>query len=156
LAQEGIRVTTVSPGVMRTGSHLNATFKGRHAEEFDWFALGMNFPVQAMGADKAARRIVEACRAGQPSVILTLPARVAVAANALAPNLTARVLAFINRRILPQPAPQAEGDELKTGWESRSPEVTPEWKTALADAANARFNGGANNGHGNGHGHGLN
>ena len=150
LAHEGIRVTTVSPGVLRTGSHLNATFKGRHAEEFDWFAAGMNLPVQAMGADKAARRIVEACRIGQPSVILTLPARLMVAANALAPNLTARVLEFINNRILPQPAPRgAEGDALKTGWESRSPEVTPAWKTALADEANARFNGGLNNGHGN-------
>ncbi len=159
LAQEGIRVTTVSPGVLRTGSHLNATFKGRHAEEFDWFALGMNLPVQAMDAAKAARRIVQACRVGQPSVILTLPARVAHAANALAPNLTARVLAFINRRVLPQATSPREGDELKTGWESRSPELTPEWKTALADAANARFNGGANNGHGkgrSGNGHELN
>ncbi|MBV9127542.1 MAG: SDR family NAD(P)-dependent oxidoreductase [Verrucomicrobia bacterium] len=148
LAHEGVRVTTVSPGVLRTGSHLNATFKGRHAEEFDWFSLGMNFPVQAMGADKAARRIVEAARRGQPSVILTLPARMAVAANALAPNLTARVLAFVNDHLLPQPASShAEGDTLKTGWESRSPAVTPEWKTALADEANARLNGGLNNGH---------
>ncbi len=159
LAREGVRVTTVSPGVLRTGSHLNATFKGRHAEEFDWFAAGMNLPVQAMGAEKAARRIVAACRAGQPSVILTLPARLVVAAQALAPNLTARVLAFVNERILPAPAAAAEGDELKTGWESRSPEVTPEWKTALADAANARLNGGAQNGHdqpGRPNGHGLN
>ncbi len=159
LAKEGVRVTTVSPGVLRTGSHLNATFKGRHAEEFDWFAAGMNLPVQAMGAEKAARRIVSACRAGQPSVILTLPARLVVAANALAPNLTARVLAFVNDHILPAATAPAEGDALKTGWESRSKEVTPEWKTALADAANARLNGGASNGHGEPkrpNGHGLN
>src|SRR5512145_3358087 len=37
LAREGIRVTTVCPGLMRTGSTYNAKFKGRHRQEFGWF-----------------------------------------------------------------------------------------------------------------------
>jgi short-subunit dehydrogenase len=35
--QFGIEVTTVVPGLMRTGSQLNAAFKGNHAAEAGWF-----------------------------------------------------------------------------------------------------------------------
>ena len=33
-----IYVTNVCPGMMRTGSPFNAWFKGRHRDEFAWFA----------------------------------------------------------------------------------------------------------------------
>src|SRR5436309_7591109 len=36
LAREGIYVTTVFPGLMRTGSHVNAQFKGKRRAEFTW------------------------------------------------------------------------------------------------------------------------
>ncbi len=39
LAKDGIYVTTVAPGLMRTGSHVNAMFKGQHRKEFAWFAI---------------------------------------------------------------------------------------------------------------------
>src|SRR5919202_1140006 len=39
LARDGIAVTTVVPGLMRTGSHVNAYFKGDQAKEFVWFSL---------------------------------------------------------------------------------------------------------------------
>ena len=38
LMKDKIAITTVSPGLMRTGSPFNAWFKGRHREEFAWFA----------------------------------------------------------------------------------------------------------------------
>src|SRR5438105_121458 len=38
LARDNIHVTTVAPGMMRTGSHVNARFKGKHDMEFAWFA----------------------------------------------------------------------------------------------------------------------
>lgn len=38
LGRAGIRVTTVAPGPMRTGSPRGAGFKGRHRDEFAWFA----------------------------------------------------------------------------------------------------------------------
>ena len=41
LAEDNILITTVYPGLMRTGSPVNAEFKGRHREEFAWFALMM-------------------------------------------------------------------------------------------------------------------
>ena len=40
LAKDRIKVTTVVPGLMRTGSHANAIFKGDHRKEYGWFSLG--------------------------------------------------------------------------------------------------------------------
>jgi NAD(P)-dependent dehydrogenase (short-subunit alcohol dehydrogenase family) len=37
LAKEGVLVTTAAPGLMRTGSPRNATFKGQHRAEYAWF-----------------------------------------------------------------------------------------------------------------------
>jgi NAD(P)-dependent dehydrogenase (short-subunit alcohol dehydrogenase family) len=35
-----VTVTTVVPGLMRTGSYLQARFTGQAGQEFTWFALG--------------------------------------------------------------------------------------------------------------------
>jgi len=40
LAKDHIPVTTIVPGLMRTGSHVNAFFKGQQNAEFTWFSLG--------------------------------------------------------------------------------------------------------------------
>ncbi|MBV8097744.1 MAG: SDR family oxidoreductase, partial [Verrucomicrobia bacterium] len=53
LSAENIFVTTVTPGLMRTGSHKNALFKGDHRKEFTWFSLGAANPLISMGADRA-------------------------------------------------------------------------------------------------------
>ncbi len=39
LAKDGIRVTTINPGLMRTGSPENATFVGAPAIEYAWFTI---------------------------------------------------------------------------------------------------------------------
>src|SRR5207248_1706106 len=64
LANYKIKVTTVVPGLMRTGSHLNAYFKSKHEQEFTWFSLGATMPLVAMNASRAARKIVSAIRRG--------------------------------------------------------------------------------------------
>jgi short-subunit dehydrogenase len=133
LARDRIFVTTVVPGLMRTGSHVNAQFKGEHDAEFAWFAAASGTPLISMGAERAARKIVAACRRGQSSLILTFAARLAVAGDALAPNFAGFIMKIINR-FLPQPV-EASGDELRTGWQSRSPNFPPRWVTRLADAA---------------------
>jgi len=117
LAAENIRVTTVAPGMMRTGSHVNARFKGNHAAEFAWFSFSNGLPLLSMSAERAADKIIAACRRGQPSLILTFGARLAIASNVIAPNLTGSAMKLANR-FLPSPA-TAEGDELRTGWQSR-------------------------------------
>jgi len=58
LARSGIRVTTVIPGLMRTGSPPNALFKGQHQREYAWFSVLDSLPVTSVGAEKAARQII--------------------------------------------------------------------------------------------------
>ena len=135
LAREGVRVTTVSPGLMRTGSHVSAKFKGQHAKEFDWFSTSDNFPLDSSGAESSARQIIEACRRGQPVLSFPLTTRLAEIGHAVFPNLTACVLELVNRWVLPAPGTGPDADELRAGEESRSLEVTPAWKTGLVDKA---------------------
>lgn len=138
LAHDRIYITTVWPGLMRTGSHVNAQFKGKHAEEFAWFALAIGLPGLSMKVERAAAKILSACRRGQPALTLTLPARAAIAANAVFPNLTARAMNVTNR-LLPN-ATDSSGDTLRSGGKSRSHKLTPTWLTWLADRAIPRTN----------------
>jgi NAD(P)-dependent dehydrogenase (short-subunit alcohol dehydrogenase family) len=102
LARHGIAVTTVVPGLMRTGSFVNALFKGRHREEYTWFSLLANLPVTSMAAGDAARRMVEAARRGDAELTLTVQAQAAARLQGLFPGLTADVLGLVNR-LLPGP-----------------------------------------------------
>jgi NAD(P)-dependent dehydrogenase (short-subunit alcohol dehydrogenase family) len=139
LGREGIHVTTVCPGLMRTGSHVNALFKGRQREEFTWFALSDSLPLSSMSGERAARRIVEACRYGEPHLTLTPQAVAATLAAALLPNLTARALQLVNR-LLPAPVEGGgDGDEMRPGWQSGS-RWAPSLLTRLADEAAVRNN----------------
>src|SRR5438105_11092018 len=136
LARDNIQVTTVAPGLMRTGSHVNAKFKGKHDAEFAWFSAGAGAPLISMDADRAARKIVAACRRGQPSLTLTFGARGAIAGNALFPNLTGYAMKIVNR-FLPDVADES-GAQSRAG--SELPRLTPEWMTRLADRATKKNN----------------
>jgi short-subunit dehydrogenase len=136
LARDNIHVTTVAPGLMRTGSHVNAKFKGRHDDEFAWFAASAGAPLISMNADRAARKILAACRRGQPSLTLTFAARKIVLGNALFPNLTGYLMKFVNR-LLPGTGGE-QGNESRAG--SEVPRRTPAWMTKLADRATQKNN----------------
>ena len=131
LARDNIHVTTVAPGMMRTGSHVNAKFKGNHDIEFAWFATSAGAPLISMNADRAARKILAACRRGQPSLTLTMAARGAIVGNALFPNLTGYMMKIINR-FLPGAAGEAGGESRAGAHVHR---LTPRWLTRLADRA---------------------
>jgi NAD(P)-dependent dehydrogenase (short-subunit alcohol dehydrogenase family) len=118
LARDNILVTTVCPGLMRTGSPFNAWFKGRYREEFAWFAIADSLPVISIDGRRAATKIVNAARHGDCELVVTWPARVAIAAAALAPHTFARAMQLVNRAL---PAPTgALGNESHSGWHSRS------------------------------------
>ena len=136
LARDNIHVTTVAPGLMRTGSHVNAKFKGRHDDEFAWFAASAGAPLISMNADRAARKILAACRRGQPSLTLTFAARKIVLGNALFPNLTGYLMKFVNR-LLPGTGGE-QGNESRAG--SEVPRRIPGWMTKLADRATQKNN----------------
>src|SRR5213594_2212968 len=136
LARDNIYVTTVAPGMMRTGSHVNAKFKGKHDIEFAWFAASAGAPLISMNADRAARKILAACRRGQPSLTLTFAARLQIVANALFPNLTGYLMKFVNRLL-----PESGGDEGKYSRAgSQLCRLTPKWLTRLADRATKKNN----------------
>lgn len=136
LARDGIRVTTVAPGLMRTGSHMNALTKGQHEKEFAWFAAAAG--VLSTSSRRAARRIVKACRYGEARVVLTSQARLLQAANALLPGVTAAGM-ILAVRFLPGPTGRV-GDQVKSGWESLSG-FAPSVLTRRADRAIPRNNG---------------
>mgnify|MGYP001424845944 CR=1 FL=1 len=103
MKKHGIYVITVVPGLMRTGSHLGAYFKGKHKAEFTWFSLGASMPVVAMDAEVAARQIVEATRRGTSEKILSWPAHLIVRIHGLIPGITTDMLGVINRLIPEDP-----------------------------------------------------
>jgi short-subunit dehydrogenase len=86
LATEGIHVTTVVPGLMRTGSHKNAFFRGEYKMEFAWFSLAAANPFASMSADRAARKIVNAIRNGKSEITITFAAWLLVVLQSLFPN----------------------------------------------------------------------
>ena len=132
LASAGIAVTTVSPGLMRTGSPVNAQVKGQHQAEYAWFAVADAMPGLSVAAERAADQILAACAHGDPELTITLPARGATLLNELAPALMARTMMLVTR-FLPGPT-GPEGDQLKQGKESES-RWAPSWATTLSDRA---------------------
>jgi NAD(P)-dependent dehydrogenase (short-subunit alcohol dehydrogenase family) len=134
LARYGVRVTTVTPGLMRTGSPYRAMFTGRSAKEFRWFLLASSLPVLSISSAHAARRIVEACRHGDASLIVPAYLRLPIAAQALAPGTVSR-LAGVVARLLPGPAPEREDGRLREGREVQAPERSPAYAVLTRRAA---------------------
>ncbi|MEV6196504.1 SDR family NAD(P)-dependent oxidoreductase [Streptomyces sp. NPDC051920] len=107
-AGDSLSVTTVHPGLMRTGSHLQAEFGGRSSREFAWFSALSGTPVVSMDADRAAERIVRALERRRTRLVLTPAARAASVAHGVAPATVTR-LSGLAARLLPAP-PSAQGD----------------------------------------------
>ena len=100
LAAEGVGVTTACPGLMQTGSARNATFKGRRRTEYALFATLDNLPGLSLRAHEAARRMIDALERGDAEPVIGGPARFLSLAQALAPQLTADLMA-LSVRFLP-------------------------------------------------------
>ena len=132
LAPHGIRVTTVCPGLMRTGSPMNAQVKGRHEAEYAWFAIADSLPGFSTSAVHAADQILKACAHGKAELTIGLQARAAAMLNAVAPSCLARMTALATR-VLPGPA-GSNGDFPKRGRESES-RWAPSVATTLTDRA---------------------
>lgn len=137
VAKDGIHVTTVCPGLMRTGSHYNALFKGRQQAELGMFALVGATPLSSISAERAARQILDAGRTRQPHLTISVQARTLALLNHVFPNLTGQIMALVSR-VLPGPT-AAAGDRNRSGWDSRSA-VVPSPVTVLADQATVANN----------------
>jgi NAD(P)-dependent dehydrogenase (short-subunit alcohol dehydrogenase family) len=137
LASENIVVTTVCPGLMRTGSPLNASFKGQHANEYSWFAISSSVPGITIAAERAASQIINACRRGDAELVITPQAKLAVLVRTLAPELFSEMMSLVDRA-LPRPGGM-EGDVARAG-RAAGPGWAPAPVLAPMQAAAARNN----------------
>jgi hypothetical protein len=103
---------------MRTGSPVNAMFKGQRPQEYAWFAISDSLPISSITPERAARQIIRACRYGDAELIITIQAKMAVLARTMAPELFADTMALINQ-LLPGPS-MSDGDEPRPGRENES------------------------------------
>ncbi|WP_066836008.1 SDR family NAD(P)-dependent oxidoreductase [Rufibacter ruber] len=132
LLKDGIYVTTVNPGLMRTGSARNAFLKGQNEKEYTAFALLDANPMISLAADNAARQIMDACRYGKAEVTLGLNAKLASLVHGLFPGVVTDLMGFVNAFL---PGPGGVGKETVRGYESetkltQSPLNAPNQKAA--------------------------
>jgi len=118
LVKDSIYVTTVCPGLMRTGSPRNAYFKGQNEKEYAWFKVGDSIPFLAMSAEQSAKEILDACRHGKAEVILSVPAQIGSILHGVVPGLFTEMMGLVNTW-LPEPGgigqQRAKGKDSETG-----------------------------------------
>jgi NAD(P)-dependent dehydrogenase (short-subunit alcohol dehydrogenase family) len=136
VANENVFVTTVYPGLMRTGSPRNANFKGKHRSEYAWFRVSDALPILSISSDRAARQIVNGCEWGVARLVLSLPARLGIRLHEIFPDFSMAMLAMAQRIL---PGPGGIGTERAKGRESNSL-VSRSFLTALDERAARRNN----------------
>lgn len=129
LAKDNIQVTTVCPGLMRTGSHVNAVFKGKNKLEYALFSIGDALPLASVKAETAAELIIEACRKGEAETVISIPAKFVSKINALLPELISEASGSVNRLL---PAAGGIGAQHALGKDSTS-FISPSLLTAAID-----------------------
>ena len=115
LRHKGIRVTTVCPGLMRTGGETHADFTGEIRKEKRWFDLAAKTPIIAASVTHSANRIYNAVAAGRAEITITPQAWLAARVAGLAPATTQYLASLANQLLLPAPA-EASSDQLDLGF----------------------------------------
>lgn len=136
LAKDGIQVTAVCPGVMRTGSPRKALFKGNYEAEYAWFKIGDSIPGLSISAEYAARQFIKACEYNDGFVVLGNQYKVIEKFSAIFPGLMADAMGFVNQHM---PAHISENTESREGANCES-FWTESWLTTLTDQAAQRNN----------------
>lgn len=122
LAADGVHVLTVVPGLMRTGSHVHATFEGDAEKEYAWFGASATAPLLTIDADRAAKRVVRAIVRGDSEVSFTPEARIAPFVKSLFPALFSDILGVVGK-LLPAPRGDLARDGLAVEAGSSSPVI---------------------------------
>ena len=130
LKRHNIKVTTVYPGLMRTGSPRNIDVKGQYEKEYAWFKISDSLPFVSMDVERAAGQIIKAMKEGSRTLTLSIPAKLAVAAHGIAPGVTITIFDFINS-LLPG---EEHGARSQKGYESES-RVSSSFLTKKTDEA---------------------
>lgn len=136
LARDNIFVTTACPGLMRTGSPVNALFKWQNEKEYAWFTIGDALPITSISAERAASQIIEAARRGDAEIVVSIQAKLAAKLYGLFPNITADIESLVNQFL---PAPGGIGKAQTRGKDSES-WLAPSILTKLSDQASVKNN----------------
>lgn len=115
LAEENISVTTVYPTLIRTGSPIQAVFKGDSYKEFSWFATADIFPGLSKSAEEVAHQIIEAARERQSELVPSMLGKLRLAAGVFFPELMLWTFSMMNRVM-----PKDTSLEYKTGAQSKT------------------------------------
>lgn len=145
LAGTGITATTIVPGLMRTGSHVQATFVGDAAAEYAWFAPGASVPLISMDAERAAAKMVDAVLAGRRLALLSPMTKLGVRAYGLAPTTGDAALGIVARLLPSAPRSGVSDGDTVVGHDARSrlrgpAKTVVETLTVLGNRASKRFN----------------
>ncbi len=136
LLKDGIYVTTVCPGLMRTGSPRQVVVKGNHELEYAWFKIGDSLPLISVSAEYAANEIVNAAKRGDAEIIISLPAQILAAFKGLFPGTTADIMSLINMIL---PGATVGGDKRLRGKDAEST-LSNNFLTTLTDEAAIKNN----------------
>jgi short-subunit dehydrogenase len=118
MRHKGVRVTTVCPGLMRTGAESGVKFAGNAEKEYQWFKFGATAPGISISARSAARKIFAATVEGRAEITITPQAWLGARVVGLAPNFSQCFAAGVNQLALPAPNGNKEtvtGKELARG-----------------------------------------
>jgi NAD(P)-dependent dehydrogenase (short-subunit alcohol dehydrogenase family) len=108
LRHKGIRVTTVCPGLMRTGGEAHAQFAGQVDKEKVWFQTAARTPLISANVHHAASLVFNAVNAGRAEITITPQAWLAALFVGCAPEATQAISALISTYVLPDSAPREE------------------------------------------------
>jgi short-subunit dehydrogenase len=103
LRNQGILVTTVCPGLMRTGGETHAHFRGQVEKEKAWFQTSARTPLLSANAHQAANKIFNAINVGRSEITITPQAWLAARFAGCAPETTQAICSWVNACLLPDP-----------------------------------------------------
>lgn len=119
LAHMNIHVTTVYPGLMRTGSPIQAVFKGDFQREYAWFALSSATPGLTISASRAARMILKAAKDGRTEIILSMPAKAGIWLHTRFPEIFRVLMAGVNRLLPHDSSTESHTGAASADWFNR-------------------------------------
>lgn len=110
LGPQGITVTTLVPGLMRTGSYLNAMFSGEAGGRramYKVFSALSSLPILTADVDIAARAFVGAIRRGEATFVYPPQYKLVALAHGVVPDLVIGAMG-LSDRLLPSTAGSTE------------------------------------------------
>lgn len=97
LKKDNIHVTTIVPGLMRTGSYINALYLRGNKNAFKMFSAISSMPLITISAEKAARGIIDAIKKQRSLKVLGLPAKALIELHHFFPETVISMFGLVSR-----------------------------------------------------------